>query len=349
MDESDNQDRVEPGRRAGRSRAAWVTAALLAALILVGVPVVVGLVEDGGRRIRIGPEPDRAPRGWRVESYAGVQVRVPPFWGWGATPVPGAAGPLDCGVTTFVTLGGRILEMEETAPNVGQPVPMRDHCLAVPDVARVDPSRTSVWLGAPVPEGTVDLGNGFVRETVMLGEVTVTVTSDHVRLRRLVLRTAELVDLDANGCLTAPSTGPPPASPASPRADPEPAACAPESLSVCAYALGDGSAYLLWSAGSDAAEAAAYDAAYRTASSGPVLDHCGRSANEWIAVGVHGRAGGTGEPVTRWDLVDPACGTLNGVQLSAALVEPWATGWLRAYVAGPADSQTAAFFRGPLG
>lgn len=346
-----------PGRaHTQRRRTAWLAAAAAVVVAVAGAAVV---------RDRLGAEPDRLPPGggpivvdaievpadWRVESYGGVQVRVPPEWGWGGAPFTsdysGRSETMGCGVTAMLMPGSRAYERApEGAPYVGRPVFMTDMCDGSAPAERMDPSRASVWLGAPLTPGRIDFGDGWVRETVDVGGVMVTVTSDDEDLRATVLASATRIAVDANECPTA----------APPEVAAGPADLAGiRGMSVCAYSeLERGAApVLLWSDRVGAPRAASYVDATRAARQG--LDCDVSHGWELVMLGIDTASG------TRWDAVKVSCGrvVLAGeggsavsLPLTRGLVEPWASEWVKAYLAGPVeggDDDLAELFRGMMG
>ena len=153
------------------------------------------------------PTPPTVPDDWRTESYAGIQVKVPETWAWGGAPFDAAWEPgerlLDCGATAFVVPGSRDYENAPPGtPYVGRPVMLTDACALFDPERPAEPSAPYAWLGAPIPVGTVNFDNGYVMETVRVGDSTVSVATRDVDLRRQIIGTARAVDVDDNGCQT---------------------------------------------------------------------------------------------------------------------------------------------------
>jgi len=204
-------------RRRQRSRIGLAAAAVVAVVVPVAVVAATGggdetrLADDGGPSTRHdGPvTASPAPVGWRVESYDGVQVRVPPDWGWGGAPMEAfdrGDEVIQCGPGAFgrPSPDGTLFRETFDMPYVGRAgFVLTDVCSNVPP-----PDHPYVWLGAPVEPGTVELPGGYVQETVEVGGTTVTVGSDDDRLRQTVLGSAEAVVLDANGCSADVGDGP---------------------------------------------------------------------------------------------------------------------------------------------
>jgi hypothetical protein len=288
-----------------------------------------------------------APTSWRVESYDGVQVRVPATWGWGGAPIRadyfegdklGACGANQAAV---VSDADRSSYPSSATPFVGRPAMMSDLCMSWGSDG-VMPTTDAVWLGSPMAVGIKPLGP-VIAETRSVGGQHVTVFSGDPKLRREVLGTVEAVDTDANGCPTRavqqPSAGP--------------AGLDPTSLSVCVYSQDTGVPVLLWSGREDAAAAREYVDSFTRSSTGPgVAKPCAQTPNgQWVALGVSG-----GGDQARWDIVNLECAMIVGAgraeaPISVDTVSSWAGGGIKAYVAGPRSPTraVAAYFRGMLG
>ncbi len=206
--------------------------------------------------------------------------------------------------------------------------------------------------------GTQTYGDGVVRETRAVGEVTVTVFGKDTDLRHRILESAREVAIDANGCA------------AEPPSDQSPSATtitSAERLSVCVYDLAStawNSPSLLFSTTPSAQEATAYRKASAAAVSGKtartVISRYGHTAS--VRIGLHGQDA-AGTQTTRWDLMQgaqlivPVAGTEPGgfvpLSVTKALVAPSAKdlGGIKAYVIGPGSdvAEVAPYFRGILG
>lgn len=177
--------RAREAARSGRRTRTWVAglaAASVAAAAVVGAQVArddepAPQVSDGSTSpspsVSATPAPEPVGN-TRTEYYRGVQVDVPADWGWGSSPVL-------CGVTPI------------GEPYVGRPIPATDAC--GPAVFDAVPTAPYVWLGADVATGSVDLGEGWIQETVAVDGTTVTVATQEARQRNAILGSAATQDL----------------------------------------------------------------------------------------------------------------------------------------------------------
>ncbi len=226
--------RARAGARTRRRTRIGLVAAATAAVIVAGV-VATDLVDDPGveKAPVAGPtntgqnstdptSDPQVPANWRVESYRGVQLRVPPDWGWGGAPRRDydGNGVIFCGQGAHAYPGadGETRFDEQSArPYVGRAdYTLSDLCTSYkgadsgaywPDESGdwpVDgPSYPWVWFGASVDVGAVELSNEFVQRTVEVAGVRVTVGDDDADELALILASLEPVAVDANGCDTA--------------------------------------------------------------------------------------------------------------------------------------------------
>ena len=121
-----------------------------------------------------------APAGWRTEWFRTVAVDVPDDWGWSQSPIDGPSRLFRC-------TDDRGLE-----PYVGRPVFGSDVCLA--NDPAPPPEHPYLWFDAPLDAGSEDLGDGWVRETIVLDGVRLSVASDDPDLRAAVLGSARPQD-----------------------------------------------------------------------------------------------------------------------------------------------------------
>ena len=341
-------DRLEAGvpdvgrlRRRPR-RAVWLASAAAAAVVAVGVPVVVGALNDGA--------PDRGPQvadvpaipdSWRFESFAGLQVRVPPGWGWGGAPFESSWGDgvLDCGADAFTLPGSDAYEdVPDGTPYVGRPKMMTDVCQGGvgADWQPHGVMAPFVWLDAEVPTGTRQLGDGYVMVTQAFGEHRVTVASPDAHFRAQVLATAEVVEVDANGCRTRLD-----AAPAATKSDE--AGTEVDHTVVCAYEKDGDHVSLLYSR--------VLPGPVPEPTNQPVIG-CSSDAREegqWIALTQVGSG-----VLSTWVVHPDGCGVDVGrpgqEALDVAFVRSWADARTRAYVwGGDVPDDVRGFFRGILG
>jgi hypothetical protein len=343
-----------------RPRALWLLGVAAAAVAVAGVPLTLQAVDNQGTStdpvVTDPAMPPGAPDDWRVESYGGIQVRLPPTWGWGGAPFEESwteGRVTGCGSTTaFVVPGSDNYEfVDKDTPFVGRPAMMTDACEGY-DLRRTFPEVDSVWLDSPVGVGVRDLRGGQVAETVEVGALRVTAFSRDGRLRQRILATAEEVTVDGNGCPTHPGAMP----------TTDHGSLEPEFMSACLYDSQDGTTTLVWSGIRNAAQARDYVAAYddESATYDPPRVCDSPASGQWIALGIHGTDGGT-----RWDVVSFEClqilsayrtGAGEPAAPASPLAEdtarPWAGGGVRAYAWGPmrgAGGKMEEIFRGILG
>jgi hypothetical protein len=156
-----------------------------------------------------------------------------------------------------------------------------------------------------------------------VGDQRVTAFSGSSKLRRQILGTAEVVEVDANGCptraVTQPTTGP---------GDLE-----PTSLSVCVYSQDTGIATLMWSGTVPEPGAHAYAGAVGD-SAGEAVTDCSTPSGRWAALGLRGDGG------LRWEVADLGCRRIrlaggDSAPVTPDAVKPWAYGGATAYLSAP--------------
>ncbi len=304
----------------------------LAALLVVALVGAIAFAghtsRTRGGRIDGGPEP--VPPDWRYESYAGVQIQVPPTWGWGGAPARDArfAGHLGgCGTSRArVGQGADSADGSAGTPFVGRPSTLVGPCLpwGSPGIL---PSSDAVWFASPLPVGLRHLGS-VEAETRTVGAQAITVLSHDRALRERILATARQVTVDGNGCPTAPVT----------HSTVGPRRLDPVSLSVCVYTQDPGGSTLLYSERLPQLSALGYQRAVQQAP-GPRPAPCAPvPSGQWVALGLTD----TRSARTRWDVVDLRCARLlraarrtgRTVQttLTASVDAGWVTGGLTAYL-----------------
>lgn len=324
-----------------RKRQGW-------AIPLLATAAAITVVASGGLLLGddkpdSGIEPGPAvvvPADWRLEQWHGVQVSVPPDWGWGGAPLAdnlegrGAGRYLDCGASAFVDASGKkLLNGDRGLPYVGRPQYMTDMCTTyVPDRPPM-PTVPYVWLGAPLDEGIRDLGDGWVQETVKVAGEAVTVATRDETLRRRVLASAGPVQGACAATLPA---------------DPQPVGDLPDielptSMTVCAYdQTGESPWQLVYSTsvGPDPT------ATFVNALPDHTLPGAGEpGTNEIVVLHV-----GPTQLVVRLSSFSTI--ELRGVYgLTPETVRPWAVDGIPAYVTGPIryTPELSPYFRGMLG
>jgi hypothetical protein len=311
-------------RAARRRHARRAVGALVAAVLLLAVGT--GLVVRGSGPGAVAPTdhgPGTGHGSERLEVWRDVGVLVPATWGWGGA--PGA-----CGVGETVAPDGHRLGRDEVrAGYVGRPIAQGSACASATAPSTVP----YVWLGADVPTGTVDLGDGFVQQTRRVGDVTVTVASGDASQRRRILASAHRVSA---GPCAASLSSPPTASPELSGSSGSSASFTPISMTVCGYAA--------------APRGASYELLYReelpmgpakelvdaVAAAKPMGEFScyGASGGEWALLHVAGTGGHGRDYVV--DLSCPSIADPSGRQhrLTPSDVVPWAVDGINAVLHG---------------
>jgi hypothetical protein len=239
----------------------------------------------------------------RTEAWHDLAVDVPADWGWGSAPAGlGPGGASLC--------GGPGPTSER--PYVGRPIATSDVCFAVDQLGI--PSAPYVWLGSPVEPGTIDLGSGWVQQTVAAQGTTLTVGADDPALRRAVLESAREVTDCPGGLSTVPNDLPMPTE----------GIDSVDSALLCAYARENGVWRLTYAQTLPAAEGQVLkDALFAGQRRHPEL--CTSPAQFVVATftgtGPYGDAG-----LRLGALVDPSCRTTTGgatAPLPQAVLEIW--------------------------
>jgi len=332
---------VVPGRRTRR----WV-APLAAAAAVVIVATGVALVRDAPREADRPPQPGPAPAvpaDWRVEQWHGVQVSVPPDWGWGGAPMKDnldgrdTGDLIDCGGAAYVDASGKkLLNGDRNLPYVGRPQYMTDMCATYDPERAPSPTAPYVWLGAPLSAGTRQLAGGWTQETVEVAGERVTVATDDDELRGQILGSARAND--ESRCTTS-TDG------VWPRAAGR-LTSAPTRMDVCAYVQEDGGRKLVYSTTVGRAAEASFLNAIEQAPTHTCIDSYN---TEWVALRVHGESGETRVFVAA---LRDCIGIDDGEglrDLTVDDVEPWAVDGIAAYLTGPGGPRLSQYFRGMLG
>jgi hypothetical protein len=163
------------GARRRRRRLIGGIAGAAATVLIAPAAVLAVTLGQGGSNVA---DPG-VPGGWRVESYNGIELRVPPTWGWGASPA--TPGPNHC---------------LPVKPYVGRPMGLgEDDCLSghIP---------SHVWFDSPEPVGSQP-GETTVH-VKGLTEFNITVADSSASDRQRILDSIHRVTTDANGCSARP-------------------------------------------------------------------------------------------------------------------------------------------------
>lgn len=151
------------------------------------------------------PETEREiPDGWRVESYHNVQLRVPPSWGWGASPMVlpsgGSGETFSCGGADYpVSQRATAQPPQPSRGYVGRPVMLSDVCTPL-----LEETVPHVWFDSPQPTGVERLENGLQRVTVAVGGMRVSVADTDFAELGLILDSVAAGSVDDNGCVVRP-------------------------------------------------------------------------------------------------------------------------------------------------
>ena len=293
---------------------------------------------------------------WRTEYWRDMQVNVPADWGFGGAPMPGdgmASGAIACGAVALVSASGQRLAQEDpTMAYVGRPIAQTDVCDLYPWIGpNAGPPRSPyVWLGAAVEPGVVELGNGYVQETVEVNGTSLTVATRDAGLRRQILDSATggetcLSELAEDGALRG-SMG---------RAEASDAA-----MTVCAYRRWEegGPIQLTYATRLGSKAVAKYLAALESAP--PPLKHCSASnhpESEWAVLEITGNGREPMKHVVHFGCpgIDTDAGSVTEgsatVGLTPKLVRPWAVEGISAVLYGPTGGRGAMLdsFIGPQG
>lgn len=323
---------------ARRRRSRWSAIAAVAAV--AGGTSVVALNGDEPVKQADGPsasdDQPGHPTQWRTEYWGDVAVDVPADWGYGGAP---DASGVACYPEAIVGPDGGRVDGGTGLGYVGRPIAATDVCALVPKVW--EPRAPYVWLGAAIEPGTYDYGNGYVQETVKVDGTTVTVGTEDDALRERILDTVR----GGETCLSeVPTSGP--ISHDQSRASVSDAAA----LRVCVYKAedpGSSTAQLAYADELSRDALQAYEAAVQDAQRGGV-DGCPTAAvvwDTWVVLELVDSDGST----IRQDVAQAVCwlsievdarrlvgGSERSIRLSPELVEPWASGGIRAIVPGSA-------------
>jgi len=319
--------------RAARRRRtrARLGAAAVAVLVVAGAGAVTALRPAGSDA---PPSPrgatpaasasDEAPAvrgGYRLEVWRDLGVYVPATWGWGGA-------PRACGVFPTRGADGHSLDGADTVSGyVGRPVAQVPRC---PKRGNGAPTVPYVWLGAHVPVGTVDLGDGWVQQTRSIGGMTVTVGSRDAHLRRSILSSAAVIP---TGPCSTTLASPPTADEVS-TGESSGGAFVPERMTVCAYRPTGSGYQLVYRQDLDAGPAKDLVAGVDAAPPAGEFSCVGATGGEWALLHLPRQGGGSRDYVV--DLSCPSITDSTGVQhlLTPEDVRPWAVDGINAVLDG---------------
>jgi hypothetical protein len=326
----------------------------LAAASVVAVAAIAAL--DSTPPPPTPPEDRPVPAGpditeWRTEYWADMQVDVPADWGYGGAPMLEAGDVISCFSEQMLAADGqRLRDGQAQVGYVGRPIWMTDVCEMYKHHALQPQTVPYVWLGADVEVGSVDLGDGFVQETVEVNGSTLTVGTDDPELRRRILDSARggemcLSEVEVQGSIEHDGAL------ATDRQ--------PTSMIVCAYRAEEpGEATLTYA--SRIGPAAAKEYLHQVERAGPSEDQCPNldyEENEWVVLELttdDGRA--TDRHVVHFVCpgIDVDADSLRGLEtitLTSEMARPWAVGGIPAVIYGPTGGKGGMLdsFIGPQG
>lgn len=336
--------------RGVRPRRRWAKPVFGASLAVAATVAGIALVtRDGPARTLVDPAPaDTSPTqavepdGWRTEHWRDVQVEVPADWWYGGGALEfEQRDVIGCGAEPLIDPSGRrapALDLGSPVPGyVGRPIAQTDLCEG--DLADAVPQVPYLWFDAPLEAGTVELGDGWVRETVAVNGSRISVATQDVALRQQILASAT----GGEACLANRDDL------ADPYTEPEPTDQGGPVL--CAYRAEDREPWLSYGApltdGQVRDFTTAFEAAPAWVPDGRECD-LGRPGWEWVVLHVDAA---TYVVHTGWH----GCAVVSSgdkiVELTPQLVEPWATGGVPAVVYGPTGGKGAMLdsFIGPMG
>ena len=330
-----------------RRQRGWLTAGFAAASV-AAVAVVATLDssppqppdDEAG-----GPVAVDKSGGWRTEYWADMRVDVPAGWGYGAAPMASGGDVLSCYPEQMLDADGHRLRSDQVQIGyVGRPIAMTDVCVPYPDNRPEIPPVPYVWLGADVEVGTVDLGGGFVQETVEVNGSTLTVASTDAALREQIIDSAGggemcLSEIESAGSIE--------------HDGPLATGVEPASMTVCAYRIGNDEtqiAHLVYA--STVGRAATEEFLGVAAQAGPSKDQCPTidyAETEWVVLEVEAA---DGTVIDRHVVhlfcpgIDLSAKYLSGndtIPLTPELARPWAVGGIAAVIYGPTGGKGAMF------
>lgn len=189
-----------------RPRRRWARPVLGASLAVAATVAGIALLtRDVTSRSVVDPDPaESSPTQpverdeWRTEYWRDVQVEVPADWWYGGGALDLAQREvIGCGAEPLVDPEGRrtpALDPDSPAPGyVGRPIAQTDVCEG--DLDEMTPQVPYLWFDAPLDIGSVELGDGWVRETVEVNGSRISVAARDAALRDRILSSATGGDL----------------------------------------------------------------------------------------------------------------------------------------------------------
>lgn len=218
---------------AGRLRRRRIVRSVTGGAVAACAGVLLVLTNGGTGTDRPAHVAAPHPSGWRPESYDGIQLWVPPSWGWGEVPHRSADRLVSCGFgaysSTAITTNLRFLRIgSRYPPYVGRPAALGSGCPPM-----LPPMAAHVWFDSPLP-----VGSGVEQTTVRVTGVTsfnVTVADPNGTERETIIASIERVAVDANGC----PRGPDDFGRLRPRAVADQSPVLVRSVSLCLFAGGN--------------------------------------------------------------------------------------------------------------
>lgn len=191
-----DHDWLGAARRGARRHRRIQVAVGVAVVALVATPAAVLASTRGPGTEAVAPTTNpRHPADWRVESYGGVDLWVPPTWGWGSVSMTRHGLVGTCGRLSFESAGGRTSADPHGRPYVARPDPAVNHC-----ATRLAGQPAHVWFDSPLTVGSD--GDQVTVRVAGVVPFNVTVADSNSVERRRILNSISSALTDANGCPT---------------------------------------------------------------------------------------------------------------------------------------------------
>lgn len=297
---------------------------------------VVGIVTAGAYLLADDEPPQSepvpaypVPADWRVESWHDIEVSVPSDWGWGGAPMRDHGRAGNSHLVCSEVLGG--------PGYVGRPIFQTDMCTTYDAEHPPRPDAPYLWLGASIDRGTLDLGAGWVQETIEVAGEKVTVASDDPALRGEILGSARVSSED--WCASEMDRFPRTSEESSGRV---------VGTSVCAYSSSDdGGRELVYATEIGAEATRDFLQAFEDEQGMNCVDSYPR---EWVVLHVHRDSAADQVFLAVTDDCTYVTGAGKVAILSPRTVAPWAVDGIPATVQGPSEGPWVYdYFIGPQG